>query len=160
MDWAGAGVAWPRSDEMPEPTRGVASLSISQQRTRNACGPACAQMLLRDRGIHVFQSQVAAVAGRVLTSPVSLALALNTFDSTGGIWYGLGVSIESIVALNQTGPWVAMTMGRPRNHWVVVDGWDNLGNLKIRDPWDATRYIVRINDFIEFWTGFAVFKRQ
>ncbi|GAB4298477.1 MAG: hypothetical protein Fur0025_36970 [Oscillatoriaceae cyanobacterium] len=53
-----------------------------------------------------------------------------------------------------------MTMGRPRNHWVVVDGWDNLGNLKIRDPWDATRYIVRINDFIEFWTGFAVFKRQ
>ena len=117
-------------------------------------------MLLRDRGINVFQSQVAGVTGRVLTSPISLASALNTFDNTGGIWYGPGVSIESIVALHQTGLWVAMTMGRPRNHWVVVDGWNNLGNLKIRDPWDATRYVVRINDFIEFWTGFAVFKHH
>lgn len=43
-------------------------------------------------------------------------------------------------------------------HMVVVDGIDDAGNFMIRDPAKATRYEMTRKDFLELWTGRAVFE--
>ena len=44
-------------------------------------------------------------------------------------------------------------------HSVVVDGLDELGNIKIRDPAEGTRYEMTRKDFLDYWTYHSVFKR-
>lgn len=47
------------------------------------------------------------------------------------------------------------------SHLVLVDGFDELGNLVIRDPWEATRYKMTREEFFEnAWTGRAVYDRD
>ncbi|VAW83086.1 hypothetical protein MNBD_GAMMA12-2297, partial [hydrothermal vent metagenome] len=41
-------------------------------------------------------------------------------------------------------------------HWVVVDGFDNVGRVMIRDPWKATKYKMDLQEFQKTWTGFSV----
>lgn len=47
------------------------------------------------------------------------------------------------------------------SHLVLVDGFDEFGNLIIRDPWEATRYKMTREEFFDnAWTGRAVYDRQ
>jgi hypothetical protein len=41
---------------------------------------------------------------------------------------------------------------------VVVDGLDEFGNVKIRDPADGTRYEMSPENFQKHWTGYSVWK--
>ncbi|MBP0001500.1 MAG: hypothetical protein J7641_21335, partial [Cyanobacteria bacterium SID2] len=151
---AGAGLNWPTIDE-------VSDIAVTRQYTRNACGPACGSMALRDRAVYVSQSQVASQAGRVRTHPESLAEALNSLSTSSGMrWRGAGVSNESINPLNSTGSWIAMVRGANDNHWVIVDGFDDIGNLKIRDPFEGTSYSVTKQDFLDFWTNYVVYQQS
>jgi hypothetical protein len=150
---AGAGGEWAVIiDEVSDST-------VIKQLTPNACGPASGQMVLADAGVTVSQGNIAAQVGRVRTSPESLSKALNTLDTSNlPRWRGAGVSESSIPALNARGSWIAMLRGSD-NHGVVVDGYNSVGNLLIRDPWDGTKYAMTTKTFIEeAWTGFAVFR--
>ena len=71
------------------PTIGEAAhRSVIRQLTPNACGDACAEMLLRSRGVSgVTQSNIAAAKGMVLSDGKSLASAMDKLQP-GGQWLG------------------------------------------------------------------------
>ncbi len=140
-DFAGAGGNWRVANEVSDGT-------VVQQANPNNCGPACAEMLLSDRGIGVTQGEI----GDGLTSSQSLADRLNSVDSG---WTGEGVDISSFNALNQTGSWSAMMWDGGRvGHWVVVDGVNNAGMVMIRDPFNGTSYEMTQADFLNTWSGY------
>jgi hypothetical protein len=141
-----AGGSWSSINESTDP-------NVVQQSTPTSCGPACAQMLLGDRGIAVDQSAF----GDSLTSAHGLAAELNSVD---GGWIGAGVEPSSLVALTRTGSWSAMMWepGAHTGHWVVVEGISPEGLVNIRDPFDATRYKMNQSDFVKSWSGYSVFK--
>jgi len=61
-----------------------------------------------------------------------------------------------------TGAWIA-ELREPRarlGHLVVVDGWDALGRILIRDPWDGTRYKMDKEEFLQYWTLQGIYKRE
>lgn len=153
---AGAGGNWRTINEVVDPR-------VVRQLTPNACGPACGKMVLADRGIDVFQSNVAAKAGRVLTSVESLSRALTALSSTlGGRWRGGGVAPEALAPLNKTGSWIAMMTSPGQTfrigHFVVVDGQTPAGRIGIRDPYQGTSYEMTQEDFLGSWTGYSVWK--
>lgn len=43
-------------------------------------------------------------------------------------------------------------------HMVVVDGVDEVGNVIIRDPQNATRYEMTREDFIKAWTRRGIWR--
>jgi hypothetical protein len=141
-----AGGSWNTSNESTD-------ANVVQQSTSTSCGPACAQMLLGDRGIAIDQSAI----GDSLTSAQGLAASLNSVDSG---WIGAGVDPSSLAALTRTGSWSAMMWepGARAGHWVVVDGISPDGLVNIRDPFDATRYEVTQSEFLKYWSGYSVFK--
>ena len=150
---AGAGGAWRVLNEVADPR-------VVQQLTDNACGPACGQMLLREAGTEVFQSNVANAAGGVLTAPETLARALNTLQGVT-TWAGGTIERAALQAAARTGPFAAM-LWQPGNrigHWVVVDAIDN-GLVGIRDPAHATSYVMKLADFLEAWTDTVVLRRR
>ena len=53
-----------------------------------------------------------------------------------------------------------MMKGNRVNHWIIVDGVDNVGNIRSRDPWMGTRYSMRLDVFESFWLEFAVYKQR
>lgn len=46
--------------------------------------------------------------------------------------------------------------GASMGHLVIIDGFNNIGRLKVRDPWEGTSYTMEIKDFLEVWSGVAV----
>ncbi len=157
----GAGGKWPAHNETPDPS-GV------QQLDSIHCGPACGQMLLRDRGLDVSQEAIAAEAG-VPTYTDALTRALNRVDTTGtGVWQGgtlglPGASTEQVImTLTRSGSWAAMLYetGEELAHWVVVKGIDDAGMLVIRDPMQKTIYTMTMDEFVDVWILHGVFKRR
>ncbi|WP_436859261.1 cysteine peptidase family C39 domain-containing protein [Citrobacter tructae] len=141
-----AGGNWNVLDEVVDP-------NVVKQATPTSCGAACAEMMLKDRGI--FSSQVE--LGTELTSMNSLANKLNKADSG---WVANNVSSSSFDALNSTGSWSAMMWdsGNKVGHWVVVKGADDAGNVIINDPFKGTRYTMTVNEFKDTWNGHSVYK--
>ena len=150
---SGAGGNWRVIDEIADP-------NVVKQQDNLSCGPACAEMLLRDRGIYdVTQSIIARETG-VPVNTKSLGMALNKVDRGGSrLWLSGTVHIpeatyfELIDVLIGTGSWAAI-LWEPLadlGHIVVVDGLDNIGKIKIRDPWMATRYKMDREEFINYW---------
>lgn len=158
---AGAGGSWRTIGETPDP-------DVVRQQDSLSCGAACGEMVLRDRGIRVDQSIVAAEAGGVPMFDKALARALQALDTSGAwVWQGGRIDIpgasrqELVGALNQTGSWIAF-MKELRNrigHTVVVDGLDAMERIRIRDPWDGTRYTMTMREFLRYWTDVAVLRR-
>ena len=144
---AGAGGTWNALDE-------IASPNVVKQSTPTACGAACGEMLLRDRGVLTSQVDL----GTELTSMNSLARKLNTVDSG---WVGNAVDVSSFNALNKTGSWSAMMWDSGSNigHWVVVDGVDDAGKVLIRDLFNGTQYKMGVEDFKGVWNGHSVYKQ-
>lgn len=144
---AGAGGTWNVLDE-------IASPNVVKQSTPTACGAACGEMLLKDRGVLTSQVDL----GTELTSMNSLARKLNTVDSG---WVGNAVDVSSFNALNKTGSWSAMMWdsGNKVGHWVVVDGVDDVGRVLIKDPFNGTQYKMGVEEFKDVWNGHSVYKQ-
>lgn len=156
------GGAWPAM----EPRVDAAAIA---QRDALSCGPACGQMLLRDRGVRATQELVGAKAGGIPATPSGLERALNVLDdSCSGHWAGGLVRLpgrpapDVVHTLGSTGSWSAFLWERGARiaHAVVVDGVDANGRVWIRDPWGpGTRYSMELDDFLDHWTGIAVYRR-
>lgn len=132
----------------------IASPNVVKQSTPTACGAACGEMLLKDRGVLTSQVDV----GAELTSMNSLARKLNTVDSS---WVGNAVDVSSFNALNKTGSWSAMMWdsGNKVGHWVVVDGVDDVGRVLIKDPFNGMQYKMGVEAFKDVWNGHSVYKQ-
>lgn len=71
---------------------------------------------------------------------------------------------QVIEALGQKGSWIAQV----GTHFVVVDGFDSVGYLRIRDPWyepglvrgfkAGSHYRVSLKTFVDHWFAYAVYR--
>ncbi len=159
QELAGAGGNWQVIDEIFDP-------SVVQQQDNLSCGPACGEMLLKDRGINDIDRYIIAAETGVPVSPSNLALVLNAFNPDPNRWIGAPVTIpeasefQIVEVLNATGSWAAM-LWEPNTsigHIIIVDGFDDAGLILIRDPWNGTRYKMYIEEFLNYWTLFAVYQ--
>lgn len=57
------------------------------------------------------------------------------------------------------GSWAAemKEFGNPIAHLVVVDGFYLAGRLRIRDPWNGTRYKMEKTEFFNYWNTRGVY---
>ena len=153
---AGAGYgSWPRSNVVENVP------SALKQANESACGPTCGAMVLRDRGVAVVPEDI----GNGLTTfmkgaPDNLIDKVN--DATDNIrWAGGQIDpaqadqVLSILNREGNGSWIAELRdpGPGISHAVVVDGVDAAGNIKVRDPWDASSYTMTADDFKAHWAG-------
>ena len=156
----GAGGNWQIIDEIIDP-------NVISQENELSCGPACAEMLLKDRGINISQTIIANQTG-VPTDAKTLTRILNTLETQQNRqWIGGPLTIpnatssELLDTLNTTGSWAALLRqfrpGIKLSHLVVIDGVDDIGNILIRDPWEGTRYKMKREDFLQHWTTDAIF---
>jgi len=154
----GAGGNWQVFNEVPDPR-------VVKQQSEFSCGPACGEMLLRERGVEITQDIIEQVTG----APVfveHLARALNQLDpSNRRRWQGGYIEIRTanreqvIKVLNSTGTWAAMMRerGAPISHLVIITGLDRFGRLKVQDPYEGTSYTMDMKEFVDKWNGNAVY---
>ncbi|MDJ1176839.1 papain-like cysteine protease family protein [Roseofilum capinflatum] len=156
--WAGAGGNWPAIDE-------VVDARVVRQESEFSCAAACAQMLLRERGIDVTQAIIEQVTG-VPIAPGMLASALNQFDpDPSGQWKGGFLDLpgatewQVVEILNNTGLWAAVfwEIGARIGHMVIVEGLARSGYILILDPWEGTRYRMKKEDFLQYWNLTGVY---
>ncbi|MDC9604587.1 cysteine peptidase family C39 domain-containing protein [Xenorhabdus griffiniae] len=146
----GAGGNWNVLDELVDP-------NVVKQKTPTGCGGAFGEMLLKDRNItDVTQVEL----GGGLKDVEKLARDLNKHD-TG--WRGGFVGWENFDNLNKLGYWSAIMwdQGNKIGHFVVVTGVDaKTGHVLIKDPWNKTSYKMTESEFMNTWSGNAVFKQK
>ncbi len=137
--------------------------SIPVQIDDVACGPACVQIALSDRGIAVAQKEIADLVRVKGLSPMAnlddLARVLRQFDPRGD-WHSGAVEIGSlgpreIARFHSTkGSWIALVKTRaalPAKHLVVVQSFD--GNVVVlADPWRTDQLVGRRIEML--WTEF------
>ncbi len=159
QELVGAGGNWQFIDE-------IFDSSIVQQQDNLSCGPACGEMLLKDRGVNNVDRYIIAAETGVPVDVAYLALVLNTFDSSNiGVWRGGGfvfdlADISSVLdRLIARGSWAAemKEFGNPIAHLVVVDGFDDAERVLIRDPWKGTRYKMEREEFLNYWTTRGIY---
>ncbi|MBE8598262.1 cysteine peptidase family C39 domain-containing protein [Xenorhabdus sp. BG5] len=79
-------------------------------------------------------------------------------------WRGGFVGWESFDSLNKMGSWSAVMwdQGSRIGHFVVVIGVDaKTGHVLIKDSWKGgTRYKMTESEFMNTWSGNAVFKQK
>lgn len=172
---AGAGTDWQVLDQLIDK-------AIPPQLDNAACGPACVQMALRDRGIDIAQDELIRRARATLPTELrsrrvsvhTLSRLFRELDPTGG-WISerplrdsflQGKTPRQIIeALGQKGAWIAQVDA----HFVIVDGFDKAGYLRIRDPWyepgkergiaAGSHYRVSMKTFFERWPATAVYRQ-
>ncbi|GAB4202599.1 MAG: hypothetical protein Fur006_56280 [Coleofasciculaceae cyanobacterium] len=156
---SGAGGNWRVIDEISDP-------NVVKQQDKLSCGTACGEMLLKERQIYSVNQSIIATETGVPVSVEALAIALNTFDYSGSkLWLGGTVSIpgatnsELVDVLISTGSWAAVLWESLADlgHMVVVDGIDDTGKILIRDPWNATRYKMDREEFLNYWNIQAIY---
>ncbi len=63
------------------------------------------------------------------------------------------------------GPWGADFIPEPGAgrsglpHTIVIDGMSENGNLRVRDPWEGTKYELTTKEFFKHWSGRAIYKK-
>ena len=172
---AGSGIDWKVLDQIVDPT-------MPAQLDDWACGPACVQTLLRDRGIRVSQDELIRRARELIHAGLKskrvscweVGRVLQALDPEGN-WrieqpltdeFLRGKSAKTIIEqLSAKGPWIAQVA----THFVVVDGFDEAGHLRIRDPWyepakqrgisAGSSYRVSLRTFVDHWFANAVYRK-
>ncbi|MBC6423363.1 MAG: hypothetical protein GDA43_20045 [Hormoscilla sp. SP5CHS1] len=157
QELSGAGGNWRVIDEAIDPT-------VVQQQDSLSCGPACGEMLLRDRGVNDVDQSIIAYETGVPVDVAYLARVLNQIDRSDiGLWRGgnfvsddMSAMLDRLIA---KGSWAAemKEFGNPIAHLVVVDGCDALGFVKIRDPWNQTKYKMEKEEFLNYWTTRVIY---
>ncbi len=146
-----AGGPWPIFDEKRD-------ASVVQQFNELACIVACAEMLLKSRGIQTIDQREIFEVARDPNVNSFVAAALNSFSEIrwkNGV-LAMGDSLEVLepqIRALSTKPWSAMFWypGVGMGHNVVVDSVDQKGSVLIRDPRQGTRYKMRMQEFVNFW---------
>jgi Papain-like cysteine protease AvrRpt2 len=136
QELSGAGGNWRVIDE-------IVDANVVQQQDNLSCGPACGEMLFRNRGVNDIDRYAIASESGVPVSPQVLASVLNALNSTSSGWVGAPLSIpgasniQLIEVLNTTGSWAAMLWESEKTigHMIIVDGFDDEEKILIRDPW-------------------------
>ncbi|MDV3003020.1 MAG: hypothetical protein N5P05_004675 (plasmid) [Chroococcopsis gigantea SAG 12.99] len=158
---AGVGGSWRISNE-------VFTREVVKQKDQYSCGVACAEMLLAEEGIFLSQETII-IEGGVPISVDILARIMNAASENISIcWRGVPVMIpgatdeQIIETLNKTGSWIAMLWqhGSRIGHYVIVDGKDEHGTLNIRDPWSPSKYNMQVEDFVDYWNFYVIFKQS
>lgn len=112
------------------------SPTIVKQELEFSCGAACARQLLADEGIDISEDEIRGAAafedGNGIYA-LSLAIALDQLMPNTN-WNGVSVNEDSLDALLQRAPFIAML----DRHWVIVDS-ERDGSIQIRDPWGTER---------------------
>lgn len=139
---AGAGGRWPVQNETPGGAVG--------QLTPGSCVSACGEMLTN--GARSQQDLIDNIG-----APSSVE---RLAGELGPEWRGGYVDPEHLDTLAGRAPFVAeLYDGGKIPHNVVVDGFDDAGNVRIRDPWDGgSTYTMTREDFKQYWNGRVVFK--
>ncbi|WP_366930815.1 papain-like cysteine protease family protein [Microcoleus sp. bin38.metabat.b11b12b14.051] len=139
--------------------------TVVRQQSNLSCGPASAEILLKDRGIaNIEQDAIENLTGAP-TSAEEIANALNELTpATSHQWQAGFIDTSTPLAafnllLNTEQSWMAQMkeFGNRVGHMVVVDGLDVTGLVLIRDPWEGTRYKMNIDEFLKVWNQIAVF---
>lgn len=122
---------------------------MKKQLTRNSCGCACGQQLLAERGVRVFQSNLAKGWYRGLT-PQALAENLNRFSSgwKGGYLEG---TRQELLKLAGHGRFIARLGGNP-GHFVVIDKVAN-ETVYLTDPATGTNRTITMAEFLDIFSG-------
>jgi predicted double-glycine peptidase len=113
------------------------SSRIVSQELNMSCGPACARQLLADVGVQVAEAELrggmtATTQFGMSSERVAQALTKLHPEAT---FRGGGVGPGSLDALMETGPFIARLKPNSGPHFVIVDGAEAGGALRIRDPW-------------------------
>lgn len=146
---AGAGGDWPVINERP-------SSDVVRQTEKMSCVSACGEMLSEGT---IDQATLIEQMG----TPADVR---QWAEALGPPWAGGGVRPDKLDELLKRGSWAA-DLREPAGiryrrmepgHTVVVDGLDEYGNIKIRDPADGTRYEMTRKDFLYYWSGRSVFR--
>lgn len=147
---AGAGGRWDVLNERASP-------DVVQQVGRMSCVSACGEMLTEG-----------AIKQKDLLNQLGAPVATKYLARVlGPMWDGGPVDEAALEVLLHRGSWVADLRERmglryarlEPAHAVIVDGVDSSGNIMIRDPAQATRYEMTRYEFMEAWTGVAVFRK-
>jgi filamentous hemagglutinin len=100
--------------------------------------------------------------------PMNVEALAAGLESRGlGDWTGAFVAepeqaLDTLVSQGE--PWSAVMFPRDAGgdnsllHFVVVDGEDNFGRIRIRDPWEGSAYTMTREGFLHFWTSGAVYR--
>ena len=154
----GAGGRWPVINEIIDP-------KVVRQQSNLSCGPACAEMLLREWGItNITQVTIENLTGSP-TSASEVADALNQLSPASlHRWQGGYLDTSSSLAafnllLKTSKPWMAQMkeIGNRIAYMVVVDGVDETGLVLVRDPWEGSSYKMELDQFLQVWSQIAVF---
>lgn len=133
--------------------------SVVKQKTSLSCVAAVGEMLLRERGIMMTQTEIIDIIGEASTTK-KLAELLNEVDVADEEekWHGVIIAVrhlEKIVSKNSFG--AVLREGNPLGHLVLVESLkDDL--LTIKDPWDGTIYQMTTEEFLKVWNGEVIFK--
>ena len=133
---------------------------VVRQITTTSCVSAVGEMILKERGFSVTQKQILATIGEYSTT-VALARFLNEIDKPidNEKWHGIIVEAEDFHAILKKGIFGAVFHeGKPLGHLVLVDGLDNKGRVRIKDPWDGTSYKMEEAEFLRVWSGELIFR--
>jgi hypothetical protein len=151
----GAGGDWHVLNERP-------SIYAVQQADKMSCVAACGEMLSDGA---VDQTTLIEKVGAP-AQPERLAKVLGPEWKAECVYPTQANHV--IESLPSRGSWAAELRSVPAlsvsyrcthtGHLVVVDGLDRDGNIMIRDPWEGTRYEMTRQDFMNAWTGRAVFR--
>ena len=133
--------------------------SVVRQLTPLSCVAAVGEMLLTSRGISMTQKEIIGIIGEASTTE-KLAVLLNEVDQSSDEkkWHGVIVAVrflEKIVADEPFG--AVLREGSPLGHLVLVEKMErNL--LFIKDPWEATLYQMKAEDFLSVWNGEVILR--
>lgn len=130
---------------------------VVRQLSEEGCGPACGEMLLRDRGFEV--TQLVILEGLALpTTAEHLAARLGELAPLR--WIGAyvnlahGASWDFVAGLTiERGSWAALFEPggyRSIGHWVVVDEVSADGLVSIRDP-RGEAITLPMEEFLRLW---------
>lgn len=152
---AGAGGTWKRVDEKFDET-------VIKQTNDFSCVAAVGEMLANHYDLNLSQAEILDEIGE-LSNAFALAQYLNKVDKTEGKWIGGNFPpvIEFIEGMTVSSRvWaVVLREGSALGHAVLIDGLDENGLVKIRDPFDQTSYQMTIEDLFEVLSEFVVKRR-
>lgn len=149
---AGAGGNWKRLGEKFDKT-------VVKQINDFSCVAAVGEMLAEHYDLPVTQEEVLSEIGE-LSNAIALARYLNKVDKSEGKWLGGNFPpvIEFIEGITtSTKVWaVVLREGSALGHAVLIDGLDEHGLVKIKDPFDQTSYKMTIENLYEVLSEFVV----
>lgn len=162
----GKGGEWNVLNERP-------SIDVVQQMHPKSCASACGEMLTNGA---VKQEELVkrlleywpeSMREPEMTSDLQW-LAKELTKELGTEWKGGFIQIQGLSKSEKLDRLVDLNRsfcaelheGGPMAHAVVVDGFDDVGNVAIRDPFHGTRYEMTKQEFLLYWNERALFSAK